>query len=186
MTQTSKKLVFERGSKGLDDQLAAIFETAFTASEGVEEGKLIADLYLALRNSTPADDFQVFSSWLDGQARACVLCTRMRYSHDTRVVWLMAPVAVRPELQRQGEGQRLIRHGLDTLREAGADVIVTYGDPAYYGRQGFVQVTTAHLPAPYPLSMPHGWQAHWLTDAPPSPLQGAASCAPAWGHPALW
>ncbi|MCC6419825.1 MAG: N-acetyltransferase [Gemmataceae bacterium] len=50
----------------------------------------------------------------------------------------LAPVAVLPEVQRQGIGSRLIRDGLAAAREAGCGFVVVLGDPRYYGRFGFV------------------------------------------------
>ncbi|PAY03495.1 GNAT family N-acetyltransferase [Bradyrhizobium sp. UFLA03-84] len=50
----------------------------------------------------------------------------------------LGPVSVTPELQRQGIGGALIRRGLDRLAALGAEGCVVLGDPAYYGRFGFV------------------------------------------------
>lgn len=50
----------------------------------------------------------------------------------------LGPVSVRPENQRRGVGQRLIARGLETLRSHGAEGCVVLGEPAYYGRFGFV------------------------------------------------
>jgi len=47
------------------------------------------------------------------------------------------PVSVRPELQRRGIGQALVRSGLERLRARGAGGCVLLGDPAYYARFGF-------------------------------------------------
>jgi predicted N-acetyltransferase YhbS len=186
------------GSAGLTEALAAVFEDAFAASEGAEEGARIAALFRALCATTPRADMQVFSSWQNGQARAAIGFTRMRYgacggaeewpdgSPDGTDVWLLSPVAVRPEAQGRGAGSRLIRHGLDALRGTGADVALTYGDPAYYGRFGFAPVTTDLIPAPQRLSLPQGWQALPLGARPLSALQGPVTCAPAWDDPALW
>ena len=49
----------------------------------------------------------------------------------------MGPVAVRPDRQRSGIGQALIRAGLERLRATGAQGCVVLGDPAYYVRFGF-------------------------------------------------
>ncbi len=49
----------------------------------------------------------------------------------------MGPVAVWPEQQRGGVGSKLVRAGLERLREMGARGVVVLGDPAYYGRFGF-------------------------------------------------
>ena len=50
----------------------------------------------------------------------------------------LGPVSVRPGRQRGGIGSVLIREGLRRLRENGAAGCVLLGDPAYYGRFGFV------------------------------------------------
>ena len=52
--------------------------------------------------------------------------------------YALGPVAVDPPLQRTGIGAALIDEGLRTLRERGARGVVLIGDPAYYGRFGFV------------------------------------------------
>ena len=49
----------------------------------------------------------------------------------------LAPLAVRPDRQRQGIGAALIRKGLTLLREQGAQGCVVLGAPAYYQRFGF-------------------------------------------------
>ncbi|KVD99019.1 GNAT family N-acetyltransferase [Burkholderia anthina] len=49
----------------------------------------------------------------------------------------LAPLAVRPECQRQSIGAGLVRTGLDALRRLGARGCVVLGEPAYYARFGF-------------------------------------------------
>jgi putative acetyltransferase len=49
----------------------------------------------------------------------------------------LAPVAVRPALQRRGLGTQLIRGGLTACAGAGAGFVVVLGEPDYYRRFGF-------------------------------------------------
>ena len=49
----------------------------------------------------------------------------------------LAPMAVLPDRQRQGIGSRLVRRGLDILRERGCPFVVVVGHPEYYPRFGF-------------------------------------------------
>jgi len=49
----------------------------------------------------------------------------------------LGPVSVRPDRQRTGIGQALIREGLRRLRSSGAGGCVLLGNPAYYARFGF-------------------------------------------------
>ncbi|MGY2809235.1 GNAT family N-acetyltransferase [Bradyrhizobium sp. USDA 4506] len=64
----------------------------------------------------------------------------------------LGPVSVAPDLQRQGTGGALIRAGLARLAAMNADGCVLLGDPAYYGRFGFVSdpaLTYGGEPSPY-------------------------------------
>jgi putative acetyltransferase len=59
--------------------------------------------------------------------------------------WLcLGPVAVDPARKHQGIGSALIREGLARIEADGCEVCVLLGNPAYYGRFGFV-----HDPALY-------------------------------------
>jgi putative acetyltransferase len=49
----------------------------------------------------------------------------------------LAPIAVLPDRQRQGIGSRLVRQGLDILRERRCPFVVVVGHPEYYPRFGF-------------------------------------------------
>ena len=49
----------------------------------------------------------------------------------------LAPMAVRPERQRQGIGSKLIRHGLKLLRDRGCLFVIVLGHSEYYPRFGF-------------------------------------------------
>ena len=60
----------------------------------------------------------------------------------------LGPVSVLPERQGTGVGSALIRCGLDRLRDAGASGCVVLGDPAFYGRFGFVADAGLRYPGP--------------------------------------
>ena len=49
----------------------------------------------------------------------------------------LGPIAVTPDLQRQGIGRGLIEAGLAALRGKGAAGCVVLGSPKFYGRFGF-------------------------------------------------
>jgi len=131
--------------------IAELFASTFTASEGAEEGALIGALARRLIAETPAEDLRVVTAWEDGALVGGIFFTRLTYDGDPRTVFLMAPVAVATAHQGKGIGQRLIAHGLDSLRQEGVEIAVTYGDPAFYCRVGFQPVSAADLPAPQPL-----------------------------------
>lgn len=61
----------------------------------------------------------------------------------------LGPLAVAPARQRQGIGQLLAGHGLLRLREAGFDLVLVLGDPAYYGQLGFEAEAAQAFRTPY-------------------------------------
>lgn len=61
----------------------------------------------------------------------------------------LAPVAVLPEMQNRGIGQRLIREGIERARALGFSSILVLGDPAYYSRFGFQHGLAAKVQCKY-------------------------------------
>jgi putative acetyltransferase len=61
----------------------------------------------------------------------------------------LAPMAVRPERQRQGIGSALVRAGLEACRQKGYSIVVVVGHPGYYPRFGFAAELAQPLQSPY-------------------------------------
>lgn len=61
----------------------------------------------------------------------------------------LAPLAVRPDLQKTGLGSALVRAGLESAKEFGAHGVIVLGHPAYYPRFGFSAETAAKVSSPY-------------------------------------
>lgn len=61
----------------------------------------------------------------------------------------VAPLAVRPVLQRRGIGAALMRAAIAGAREAGYGFVVLLGDPGYYRRFGFRTAATLGLACEY-------------------------------------
>lgn len=174
------------GFKDDRKSIVGLFTRVFSDSEGPEEGRAIGQLAQMLLERTPPQDIHVFSAWSDGVIAGCIMFTRLTFDGEPREVFLMAPVAVATAWQGRGIGQALILHGLDALRGQGVDVAVTYGDPAYYARTGFLPVSRKVVPAPLPLSQPEGWQAQSLNDRALEPMAGRATCVAAFDNPDYW
>ncbi len=79
-----------------------------------------------------------------GQVVGHVFYSPVRISGHSPLLGL-APVAVLPNWQRQGIGQRLISQSLESLKSVGVGGIVVLGDPNYYQRFGFVPAKLHHL-----------------------------------------
>jgi putative acetyltransferase len=67
----------------------------------------------------------------------------------------LAPLAVLPAQRRQGIGSTLVRLGLQRCRERQVDGVVVVGDPAWWGKFGFVAAAAYNwrgeppIPAPF-------------------------------------
>lgn len=177
---------FSSGCNGREQDIIDLFTATFTASEGAEEGALIGDLARNLLGGSADKDHFVFTAEEKGAIVGAIVFSRLTYERDPRVVFVMAPVAVATGHQGKGIGRRLIDYGLATLRDAGVDIAVTYGDPSYYSRVGFAPISEAFAAAPFKLQHPEGWLGQSLTDSEMTPLQGPSRCVDALNDPAFW
>lgn len=98
---------------------------------------------------------------------------------------LLGPLAVAPACQRQGIGSTIVRAGLRRLRDEGITLVCVLGDPAYYGRLGFLPESLVEPPFPLPAEWVGAWQSQHLGEAT-TPYAGKLSVPPQWLQPALW
>jgi len=74
-----------------------------------------------------------------------------------RRIWMVGPVAVVPEQQRQGVGGALMRVAIDLATERGEPVLCLLGHASYYPRFGFEPARPIGIEAPRP------WpDANWM------------------------
>ena len=177
---------FSTGFNGREEEIIDLFSVTFTASEGEDEGALIGELVRNLLGGMAEKDLYVFTATASGVIIGSIVFSRLTYEQDERIVFVLAPVAVATDQQGKGIGQRLLIHGLATLRIAGVDIAMTYGDPGYYGKVGFMPVSEADAQAPFPLNHPEGWLGQSLTDRGMVPLSGPSRCVEALNDPAFW
>jgi putative acetyltransferase len=52
-------------------------------------------------------------------------------------VWVLSPLSVVPDRQRQGIGTALVAAAVETARDSGVPVLFLEGSPLYYGARGF-------------------------------------------------
>ncbi len=83
-----------------------------------------------------------------GQVTGHILFSRL-WADRAELFAALAPLAVRPGLQRAGTGSALVRAGLESAREFGAHGVLVLGRPAYYPRFGFSTAAAARVNAPY-------------------------------------
>lgn len=171
------------------DQLIQLFNNTFCDSEGAHEGHIIAALVRSLLLQMPDNQVKAFSVGLseDDHAIGACIFSRLLFSDHASNVWLLAPVAVATAHQGKGIGQAMIRSALKSVQnEYGAEIVLTYGDPRFYRRVGFLPISEKNVPAPFPLQYPAGWLGQHLQEGNIGPWSGPCRCVSALNDPRFW
>ena len=172
-------------SKNNSKAIQQLFIKTFSDSEGEAEGTLIGNLVDDLINNTDADDFDGFIATEDKQIIGSIFFSRLTFQQVVNA-FLLSPVAIHPEYQGKGIGQRLINFGIEQLKKKSVTLIITYGDPAFYSKVGFIQIDEQTIKPPFVLSQPEGWMAQSLDNDKIIPIRGNTLCVKAFNNPELW
>ncbi|MCI6619322.1 MAG: N-acetyltransferase [Prevotella sp.] len=111
---------------------------------------------------------------VEGTVVGHALLTRIRIEAADGAVHeslALAPVAVRPDRQRQGIGSELIRRALERAAALGFSSVVVLGHAAYYPRFGFRRASEWGIRAPFPVP-DEAFMAVELTDGGLSAVSG--------------
>ena len=122
---------------------------------------------------------------IDSQIVGHAIFTRCGVVTSSVKAALLGPLAVAPAWQRRGIGSAIVRAGLQRLTDEHVALVCVLGDPAYYGRFGFVPETLVEPPYPLPAEWQGAWQAQYLDDSS-APCTGKLDLPPQWLQPALW
>lgn len=98
---------------------------------------------------------------------------------------LLGPLAVAPDMQRQGIGSQIVRAGLERQAKSGVARVLVLGDPNYYTRFAFVAETGVLPPYALPPEWNEAWQSLVLAGAS-EPLAGQLTVHKPWRQKALW
>jgi putative acetyltransferase len=94
-----------------------------------------ADLVDKLRAS--CKEYLSFVAVEEGCVIGHILFTPVTVEDCSSVGMGLAPMSVVPSQQRKGVGSRLVRYGLEFLRNAGCSYVIVLGHPEFYPRFGF-------------------------------------------------
>lgn len=172
------------------ETITQLFTQTFTDSEGENEGQTVGKLANDLLTITALTELVCFvaeddSSESDSTIVGAIIFTPLSFEDETQA-YLLSPVAVSTQVQKRGIGQQLINFGLQVLKEQGVELALTYGDPCYYSKVGFGQITVEQIPAPFELSYPHGWVAQSLIGGEIKVTSKLSSCVEALAQPEYW
>ena len=98
---------------------------------------------------------------------------------------LLGPLAVTPAWQGQGIGSELVRTGLRRLESMDASLVCVLGDPAFYGRLGFLPDSSIRPPFQLPEEYDGAWQSQELGNMT-APYSGELTVPEQWLQPSLW
>ncbi|GAB1261260.1 GNAT family N-acetyltransferase [Aurantivibrio plasticivorans] len=166
-------------------EVISLYLNVFSDSEGESEGRLIGLLVEEMIAKTPAEDLIGFIAQSGRATVGCIFFSRV-WVPSGQEAFILSPVAVQTQSQRQGIGQQLIRYGLDDLKRRAVDLVFTYGDPHYYGKFGFKQLSESVMQAPCKLSQPEGWMVQSLKGEAIKRMQGRVSCIKPLNDPTYW
>lgn len=116
--------------------------------EKPQDRDAVHDLNLAAFNNGPeaalvdklrasCNNYLAFVAIEDGAVVGHILFTPVTVDGYSEVGMGLAPMAVMPSHQRKGIGSKLVRYGLDHLRQSGCPFVIVLGHPEYYPRFGF-------------------------------------------------
>lgn len=169
-----------------DEDLVKLFRRTFTSSEGEEEGELIAGLVSDFLGEDDRRELYIYIACDEDQLAGAIIFSRLFFKESQRMAFLLSPVAVVPEYQRQGIGQGLIRFGHGVLQDRGAELLFTYGDIKFYSKVGYRQIPESLISAPHPLAYPDGWLAQSLDGKKITPIPGSFHCHTALDKAEYW
>ena len=165
------------------DSILKVIETAFSD----EENQVIMNFVQELSSENTSPSIKSLVAEVDNQVIGYVSYSPILLKSDSSIVgYILAPLAVSPEHQKQGVGSNLINFGIDLLTKDGVGVLLVYGDPAFYGRFGFKEEIGQSFVPPYPLQYPFGWTGMMLNDTPVPEQSIQFKCVSALSKPELW
>ena len=162
-----------------------LFTSVFSDAEGQSEGELIGDLSKEIMTSTDTQDLYGFVAMENKKIIGSILFTRLTFQNGINA-FLLSPVAIHTSHQGKGIGQKLICFGINHLKKNEVSMVFTYGDPSFYSKVGFNQITEKTAKAPFKLSQPEGWLAQSLVSDEIKPIAGNSSCVVAFNKPEIW
>lgn len=127
-----------------------LITTAFASAPHTDGNE--ANLVAALRQSPDYHaDYDVGAFTDDGTLIGYALLSKATIQNDTQAwpVFVLAPLAVLPTDQNHGVGGALITYLEAQAGEDARRAISILGDPAYYGRFGYLPATDFKVQAPF-------------------------------------
>ena len=101
---------------------------------------------------------------------------------------ILAPLAILPNKQKRGIGEKLINQGLRILKESGTELVFVLGHSTYYPRCGFIPAGAQGFDAPYPIPEKNAeaWMVKELKGGALDNNSGNVQCSNVLNEPQHW
>jgi len=182
---TAERMRISAFNVSQSEDVINLFTSVFADAEGQDEGASIGRLVSDLIATTDERDLMGFIATLEDEIFGCIFFSRILLANK-QTAFILSPAAVATQQQGNGIGQALIRFGIEHLKSKGVDLLFTYGDPAFYSKSGFVQISEDVVQAPLKLSQPEGWLAQSLQNSSIDPVSGPSQCVAALNNQEYW
>ena len=155
---------------------------------GSKEEAILVSQLLEDKSAEPVVSLLAFKK---EEAVGHILFTKATIDGNTSspLVYILAPLAVKPKHQRQGIGGVLINEGLKKLKAIGAEMVFVLGHESYYPKYGFKQNAAIMGFSPtYPIPEEHAdaWMIYPLSSVSADEFKGRVVCADAMNKPEHW
>ena len=156
-------------------EVYTLIRQAFASAEHADGNE--QDLVEALRKSDAFLPELSLVAEEDGKLAGHILFTKA-YVGDRQVL-VLAPLSVRPEMQRRGIGTALIREGHRIARELGYPFSLVLGSETYYPKFGYVPAEKVGIQVPEGFPSPNFMAARLREEA--APVKGEVVYAQEFG-----
>lgn len=157
---------------------------------GKEKGPVISKLVDDLLDDETARPILSLVAVNDDKLIGHILYTKVRITQPESPVsaQILAPLAILPDVQKRGIGQKLINEGLKRLKASGTELVFVLGHPTYYPRCGFAPAGEQGFEAPYPIPEEHSaaWMVQALNGDAFRNINGKVECSRALNEPQHW
>ncbi|MBI9102474.1 MAG: N-acetyltransferase [Spirochaetales bacterium] len=152
-----------------------------------KEAELTADLL----NDKTAEPILSLLAFYKDKPVGHILFTRVYLNQmtDQPLLHILAPLAVKPDYQKQGIGGMLIKEGLKILTEMGSKMVFVLGHMEYYPKYGFIpDAKSQGFDAPYPIpeEFSNAWMVQPLGTNEIFKISGKIICADKLNKPEHW
>ncbi len=164
--------------------IAIIHTLAFGERQGQEIAKLVNNLF----DDETALPLLSLVAIENGKIIGHILFTKAIVTGTTVSTQLLGPLAILPDFQNTGVGNKLIKEGLIQLKTLGVALVFVLGHPDYYPRTGFKPAGVHGFQAPYPIPEKHAgaWMVQELFPDTIKSVSGKIQCCDAFNQPEHW